>query len=68
MNKTTQQKIKEGCGYFDTTTKPYGGDFRRSDGSVLVVRIIKEQAYKGEHHVELEGNRFAYVRPQFLES
>ena len=60
---TARVTIGKGWGYWDTTHFPYGGAFRRSDGTVEVVEIIGPAGHfpNRERRVRLGDGREAVV-------
>ena len=62
--------ISNGQGYWDTTTLPYGGEFRRSDGTVEIVEIIGPAGMHParEREVRLASGRTAVVEVRGIEN
>lgn len=60
--------IAKGCGYWNTTRYPYGGDFRRSDGTVEVVEVLERGIGKSgeESRVKLVNGDTAVVTTDSL--
>jgi len=64
MDATNTQRIKPGYGYWDTTSYPIGGSFRRAgaDGVPIVEVLRSFDTYKGCNREGLtsDGRKVAY--------
>ena len=56
--------FKRGWGYWDVTNYPYGGDFKRFDGSEVGTRIKGQVKLPREIRVLLSDNRTIVVKDE----